>query len=167
MVDLGGVLQTELMCLSSLKKNPYIKSVNVKKKFFGKIYITIEEKNLLYRDNETNKIILEDKSELNDNNEYQLPILLNYIPDTKYDSFIKGMNKVTDNVKVQISEIKYYPNEQDDERFLLYMTDGNSVYLTLAKFKQINYYEDVLDMLEGKKGILYLDSGNHFQIMEK
>ena len=151
----------------NIKKNPYIKSVSVKKKFFGKVYITIEEKNLLYRDNETNEIILEDKSKLNDNNEYELPILLNYIPDTKYDSFIKGMNSVTDNVKVQISEIKYYPNEQDDERFLLYMNDGNSVYLTLTKFKQINYYEDVLEMLEGKKGILYLDSGNHFQIMEK
>ncbi len=152
---------------NNIEKNPYINSVKVEKKYFGKIYIAIEEKNLLYRDNETNKIILEDKSELNDNNEYQLPILLNYIPDTKYDSFIKGMNNVNNNVKVQISEIKYYPNEQDDERFLLYMNDGNSVYLTLSKFKQINYYEDVLDMLEGKKGILYLDSGNHFQIMEK
>lgn len=151
----------------NIKKNPYIESVTVKKKFFGKIYITVEEKNLLYRDSETNKIILEDKSELVDNNEHQLPILLNYIPDTKYDSFIKGMNNVTETVKAQISEIKYYPNEQDDERFLLYMNDGNSVYLTLTKFKQINYYEDVLDMLEGKKGILYLDSGNHFQIMEK
>ena len=46
------------------------------------------------------------------------------------------------------------------------MNDGNYVYLTLTKFKQINYYEDVLEKLDGKKGILYLDSGNHFKIME-
>jgi len=47
------------------------------------------------------------------------------------------------------------------------MNDGNYVYLTLTKFKQINYYEDVLEKLDGKKGILYLDSGNHFKIMEE
>ena len=70
-----------------------------------------------------------------------------------------------ENVKNQISEIRYYPNEQDEDRFLLYMIDGNYVYLTLTKFKQINYYEEVLTKLDGKKGILYLDSGNHFQIM--
>lgn len=150
----------------NIKKNPYIKKVTVQKEFLGKIYITVEEKNLLFRNYETNKIVLEDKTEIEDNNLYQLPILLNYIPDTKHDSFIKGMNQVTENVKTQISEIRYYPNEQDDDRFLLYMNDGNYVYLTLTKFKQINYYEDVLEMLEGKKGILYLDSGNHFQIME-
>ena len=46
------------------------------------------------------------------------------------------------------------------------MDDGNSVYLTLTKFEQINYYDEVLPQLEGKKGILYLDSGNHFEIME-
>ena len=40
------------------------------------------------------------------------------------------------------------------------------VYLTLTKFKQIEYYNDVLEQLEGRKGILYLDSGNHFQIKE-
>ncbi len=37
-------------------------------------------------------------------------------------------------------------------RFLLYMDDGNSVYLTLTKFEQINYYDEVLPQLEGKKG---------------
>ena len=77
------------------------------------------------------------------------------------------MNQVDDSVKSEISEIRYYPNNQDDDRFLLNMNDGNLVYLTLTKFKQINYYEDVLEQLDGKKGILYLDSGNHFKVMEE
>ena len=64
-----------------------------------------------------------------------------------------------------ISEIEYIPNEFDEDRFLLYMNDGNAVYLTLTKFESINYYNEVLPQLEGHKGILYLDSGNHFQIM--
>lgn len=150
----------------SLKKNPYIKNIKIKKRLFAEIHMEIEEKKLLFRKEETGKIVLENKEEVDDNQKYSLPILLNYVPDTKYDNFIKGMNEVTDHIKNQISEIRYYPNEQDNDRFLLYMSDGNYVYLTLTKFKQINYYEDVLEKLEGKKGILYLDSGNHFQIME-
>lgn len=150
----------------NILKNPYIKKVTVKKNLFAKVVIQLEEKKVLYRNEETGNIILEDKTELVDNYQFQVPILLNYIPDTKYDSFINGMKKVEESIQDMISEIKYDPNEQDEDRFLLHMNDGNDVYLTLTKFKQINYYEDVLEKLEGKKGILYLDSGNHFQIME-
>ena len=60
----------------------------------------------------------------------------------------------------------YTPNDFDKDRFLLYMDDGNSVYLTITKFRMLNYYNKVLPQLGDKKGILYLDSGNHFKIME-
>lgn len=150
----------------NINKNPYIKNVKVSKRLISSVYIEVEEKNKLFRKDEDKLIVLEDKKEIDDKGLYELPILLNYIPDTKYDSFIKGMNLVTEDIKTQISEILYYPNEQDEERFLLHMNDGNYVYLTLTKFKQINYYGDVLKTLNGKKGILYLDSGNHFQILD-
>ena len=74
------------------------------------------------------------------------------------------------NIKVdilqKISDIEYVPNDLDKERFVLYMDDGNMVYLTLTKFKMINYYNDVLKQLEDRHGILYLDNVNHFQIKE-
>ena len=149
-----------------LLKNPYIKNVKVKKSMFNTIEISVVEKNILCRKDDNKLVILEDGKEVDDNNKYNVPILLNYIPDTKYKSFLKHMNRVNDSIKSEISEIRYYPNEQDDDRFLLHMNDGNVVYLTLTKFSQINYYESVLDQLEGKKGILYLDSGNHFRVME-
>ncbi len=149
-----------------LEQNDYIKEVKITKKLPLEIHITVEEENILFRREENQMIVLENKKEIDDHSQYVVPILLNYVPDTKYDSFLKGMNQVTENVKSLISEIRYYPNEQDEDRFLLYMSDGNYVYLTLTKFTQINYYEEVLEKLEGKKGILYLDSGNHFQIME-
>lgn len=149
-----------------LLKSPYIKEVKIRKYMFNTIEIKIVEKNILCRKDENKLIVLEDGKEINDNNQYDVPILLNYIPDTKYKAFLKHMNRVNDSIKSEISEIRYYPNEQDDDRFLLHMNDGNVVYLTLTKFSQINYYESVLDQLEGKKGILYLDSGNHFRVME-
>ncbi|MBE6146998.1 MAG: FtsQ-type POTRA domain-containing protein [Firmicutes bacterium] len=150
-----------------IKKNDFIKTVNVTKKLFGKIIIDVTEYKPLYREETSQKIVLGNKKRIDDlEYNYQLPILLNYVPENKMDSFIKGMNITNDSIKTQISEITYSPNEQDKDRFLLYMTDGNYVYLTLTKFKQINYYTEVLEQLGDKKGILYLDSGNHFQIME-
>lgn len=173
-IELAGIenypsfLKTKIFHMKkNINKNDYISSVSIQKKFFAEIHIEIKEHNLLFRKDDTGNIVLDNQKEINDQNRYQLPILLNYIPDTKYDSFINKMNQVEDDIKYQISEIRYYPNEQDEDRFLLYMNDGNYVYLTLTKFKQINYYKEVLEKIEDKKGILYLDSGNHFQIMEE
>ena len=64
----------------------------------------------------------------------------------------------------KISEIKYDPDEVDDERFLFSMTDSNYVYLTLNKIEKINNYNDIVKQFENKKGILYLNSGGYFEI---
>ena len=85
---------------------------------------------------------------------------------TRADKGGERNRKGFDSRQPKISDIEYVPNDYDKDRFLLYMDDGNMVYLTLTKFKQIEYYNDVLEQLEGRKGILYLDSGNHFQIKE-
>lgn len=156
---------------SSIKRrllaSPYIKEVVVKKSFYHKIEITIDEYEILFKKESDGKVVLENKEEIiPDTAILGIPSLMNYVPDTKYDAFITGMINVDRTIKAKISEIEYTPNEFDKDRFLLYMDDGNSVYLTLTKFEMINYYNEVLPQLEGRKGILYLDSGNHFQIME-
>ena len=63
-----------------------------------------------------------------------------------------------------ISEIEYNPSEFDDKRFLLYMNDGNLVYITITRIDLLNKYVDVIKKVGNKKGILYLDSGNYFEI---
>lgn len=165
--DYPSFIKTTSMELKkNIKKNKLIEKVSVNKKWWGIVEISVKEYNVLFHEyNNDDLVVLSNKKTIPNDN-YQVPKLLNYIPNTKYSDFIKGMNKVNEDIKVQISEITYLPNEQDKDRFLLYMNDGNYVYLTLTKFKQINYYEEVLKKLKDKKGILYLDSGNHFQIME-
>ena len=74
------------------------------------------------------------------------------------------MNKIDDDVLKKISEIKYDPNKYDEDRFILYMDDDNYVYVTLPKFDVLNKYNEAVTKLEGKKGTLYLDSGNYFEI---
>lgn len=152
-----------------LEKSPYIKKVNIKKGFYHTILIEIQENKPLFMKETNQKIILENQKEITYNDEislFRIPRLMNEIPNSKYDSFKKNISKIDSSILGKISEVTYVPNEFDKDRFLLYMDDGNSVYLTLTKFKMINYYNNVLKQLEGKKGILYLDSGNHFKVME-
>lgn len=149
-----------------LAKNKYIKSVKVRRKFYHTFEITIKEYDVLFKNDTLNKYVLDNKQEITSDLEFRVPRLVNYTPDKKYSSLIENMKSVDKSILGKISEISYQPNEFDKDRFLLLMDDGNSVYLTLTKFEMINYYNEVLGQLEGRRGILYLDSGNHFKIME-
>ena len=153
---------------NNLEKSNYIIKADIKRKFFRVVEINIVENKALFIKTVDNKVVFSDKKEVNvrDKYSFRVPRLLNYVPDKKYKSFIKGMKNIDDNILAKISDIEYVPNDLDKDRFLLYMDDGNMVYLTLTKFKMINYYNDVLGQLEDRKGILYLDNGNHFQIKE-
>ena len=146
-----------------LEKDIFIKEAKVKRKFFAVIEIEIEENEVLfYKENDGN-YVLEDGTETDEIPYKTNPItVVNYIPDTIYNNFIKKLSLIDKEVKTKISEIKYDPSEYDESRFMLYMVDGNYVYLTITKFNSINYYNEIYPTLEGKKGILYLDSGNHF-----
>lgn len=150
----------------NLAKNEYIKSVKVRRKFYHTFEITIKEYDVLFKNDTLNKYVLDNKQEITSDLEFRVPRLVNYTPDKKYSSLIENMKSVDKSILGKISEISYQPNEFDKDRFLLLMDDGNSVYLTLTKFEMINYYNEVLGQLEGRRGILYLDSGNHFKIME-
>ena len=152
----------------AIKENPIVKSVNIKREFYHIFNIEIKEYEILYKKEEDGKYVLENKEEitLTNNIPYMIPKLINEIPNNKLKSFIKYYKRINKDIREKISEIKYDPNIYDKDRFLLYMDDGNSVYLTITKFERLNYYNDVLPQLDGRKGYLYLDSGNHFQIMQ-
>lgn len=148
-----------------LKQNIYIKNVKVKKKMGNKLYIYITEKKILciYED----KLILEDSNIVE--NTYNItshPILISNINNIQ-EKFISSFSLVDDTVLLKISEIEYIPNDVDSERFALKMNDGNLVYITLSKIKKINKYNSIYSSLEGKKGIIYLDSGDYVEIKEE
>ncbi len=153
---------------NGIKENPLSKDVNIDRSFYHIIEIKVDEYEILYKREDNGKYVLENKDEITLDSEtpYTIPRLINEIPDKKLNSFIKYYKRIDLNIREKISEIKYDPNDYDEDRFLLYMDDGNSVYVTITKFERLNYYNDVLPQLDGRKGILYLDSGNHFRIME-
>ena len=152
-----------------LEESPYIQKAEVKREFFHVLVLDIKESKPLFINNTNKTVVFSNKEEVPVSEEidlFRIPRLINYVPDNKHRSFIKGMADIKTDILGKISDIEYQPNDYDKDRFLLYMDDGNMVYLTLTKFDMINYYNDVLSQLENRKGILYLDNGNHFQIME-
>ena len=156
--NLSGTIKTKL------EKDPYIKKAKVTKQFFTKVNIEIEENLPLFYYVPLHKTILADKTETDGN--FSIPTVVNYIPDKLYSEFLDSLSNVDYEIVKRISEMKYDPNDVDEERFLLTMNDGNYVYLTLNKFSKINNYLDIIKEFNNKKGILYLDSGEYFKVIE-
>ncbi len=149
---------------SRIKKDPYVKEVKIKKKWFGKVYIYITENKALCIESATGKVILENGKKVDNNyNIDSVPYLINDVTDV-YKNFIKKFNLVNKDILLQISEINYLPVNVDKERFYLSMNDGNYVYITLTKIKRLNKYGEIKEELQGKNGIVYLDSGNYIEI---
>lgn len=146
-----------------LEKNILIKEATVKKQF-RKITIEIEENYPLFYNSNTKKTIMYDFRETE--KDMNAPILINSLTDEVYKLFKEKMKLVKESVIDRISEIKYDPNTVDEERFLFTMNDGNYVYITLEKIENINSYVDIIKTFENKKGILYLDSGEYFELFK-
>ena len=146
-----------------IQTNSLVKSVKIKKTLLGKITITIEENKIMYQDKEGMYVLSNNERIELDTPLLGIPTLIND-PDGLEEKLIVKMNIIDEDILKRISEIEYKPNDLDKERFMFYMTDGNYVYITLNKINLINSYNEIYPTLEGKKGILYLDSGNHFEI---
>lgn len=146
-----------------LENNKYILSAKVSKKNYLKdVYIEIEENRPLFIYN--NETVLIDGTKVKE--KYNIPIVINEIDSSIYEKFLDKFSYIDDSILTHISEIKYDPNEVDKKRFLFTMNDGNYVYVTLNSLTNVNEYLKIIKNFEGKKGILYLDSGKYFQVIE-
>lgn len=150
---------------SNLENNSYILSAKVTKKNLTDVYIEINENYPLLFNSINNKTVLFDGTEVSEqfNN---IPSIVNYVPETKYAELVKKFQKINKEIITRISQIEYSPNDYDDERFLLFMNDGNYTFINLYKFELLNKYLEVIENFGNKRGILYLDSGNYFEIKE-
>ena len=116
--------------------------LKIRKSFFNVLNIYITEYKPLFIKGD--KLILEGGIST-DIVECKVPVLTNEVDNDVYNDFIKEMLKLKSSVRGQIS-------------------DGNHVYVNIAKFSKLNYYDEIYPTLNNKKGTLYLDSGNHFEV---
>ena len=146
-----------------LERDTFIKSAKVSKKGLKSVYIDILENRPLYYDSMSNYTVLLNKE--NVEKDFNVPILVNKVDSDIYDKFITKLSEIDLDVLSFISEIKYTPNEVDNELFIFTMNDGNYVSINLNKFSSINRYFDMVVNFNNHKGILYLDSGEYFKIL--
>ena len=158
------VLTSSKSIRDKIIKNSYVKDVKISKKFGNVIEVNILEYSAVFSFED--KIILSNGEIIpNTYNLSDVPILLNMIDNS---SLLKRtaikFGGVDANVLRQISEVEYQPVEVDGDRFLLYMNDGNLVYITLTKINKINKYNQIRDKLDGHMGIIYLDAGDYVEL---
>lgn len=150
--------------IKNLKDNIYIKDVRVKVRKITQVYIEVTENRPLFYSIDMEKTILLDGRTTSE--KYPTPTLLNYVIDSVYPTFVEEIGKLDIDILNRISEIKYEPNDVDDNRFLLLMADGNYVYINNSTFYKLSKYMEIIRNFPNKKGILYLDYGNNFEIIE-
>ncbi|MBP5684446.1 MAG: FtsQ-type POTRA domain-containing protein [Bacilli bacterium] len=151
---------------NNLVKSPMIDNVDISITLTNKVYIKINESRPLFFDEYHHKYLLANGKYIDKIDLIGLPILTSNLDDEMLIRFAKAFNKVNDDVLNKISEVSYTKTDLDKDRFLLYMNDRIYVYITLTKIDNLNNYNEIVKELDGKKGILYLDSGNHFEIKD-
>ena len=141
--------------------------MNILKKFGYILELDIVEKKVLYLVRSSNKYKLSTNEEYSSEEVINVPTLINFVPSDIEEEFIKKLSEIDINILNLISEIEYSVTDYDDERFILYMNDGNEVYVTNNRLHMLNKYISIMKKISSdKKGILYLDTGNYFKIIE-
>lgn len=160
----------------TLEEIPLIKDVKIKRNIFGKLTIEIEEEKILFFYKYNNKYITNSGNSITDEKEcYGYPILINFTPDTVFESFVNGLNKIDYNIIKMINEIEYTPYKSadgtiiDNNHFTLKMNDTNTVMIDTVNIKNLNKYQTIIASpdMDSKHGIIYLDTINDDRIYIK
>ncbi|MDD2505441.1 MAG: FtsQ-type POTRA domain-containing protein [Bacilli bacterium] len=151
----------------SIKKEPMIDEVLIKRNLKFQLKINITEAKMVLLNTSNNNLILSNGKSIPNTYNYQgIPTLINYTSEKVLKKFSLGLGEVDLGIIGLINEIEYSPTMSeegvslDEERFILYMNDGNTVYTNAEKCSTLNHYKEIYASLNGKKGILNLDSGN-------
>ncbi len=145
-----------------------VKNVSVKKSILGCLTINIEERKPLFYNRTKELVVLSGNIEVAPSNKYLgIPTLVNYVPKELLEEFASSLEVVNPDIIGMINEILYDPDIKeditiDDKRFKLTMNDKNVVYVNVLNMERLNNYIEIYasisSAVEGKKGILYLDS---------
>ena len=129
------------------------KSVTVQSKLPSTIKVKVEEYSFIAQNKKEDgslEIIMENGKPYSGKvrNNYNLPILENFKDDgSKLDDVYKNLNKLKEDVRLQISEII---NDEGDN-VTIYMKDGQKVKALRASFSdKLNYYDEISKYIEDK-----------------
>lgn len=148
-----------------IKSLELVEDVDIKKTITGKLTITITEARPLFFNRTTNKVVLSNNKEVENNNYLGIPTLINRVPTDILNDFIIALKEIDPDIIKMINEIEYDPNISnditiDEYRFLLRMNDTNHVYVNIINMERLNDYKSVFATIGDLRGTVYLDSYN-------
>ena len=146
------------------------KSVTVKSTLPSSIKVYVEEYSFIAqikKDDGNTEIIMENGKSYSGKirNNYNLPILENFNnDDNKLEEVYKNLNKLKQEVRLQISEII----DDESDRVIIYMKDGQKVKALRANFAdKLNYYEEISKYIEDKNNTtLNLINGAYLETLK-
>lgn len=147
-----------------LMNDDLISNVNISYGWHFYIKIDITENKPMFLLKSTGQAVLQDGKVVENRGFYGIPTLLNDTPVEVRTLLASNLAKVDSGIHYLISEIQYDPSYDstnkviDANRFLLFMNDKNTVYITARKAKTLNYYLTIIanDGIT-ETGTLYLD----------
>ncbi len=147
-----------------LESDPLISKVDVSYGWHFYLNIKIIENKPMFILKSSGQVVLQDGTLVENKNYLGIPTLLNDTPVEVRNLLAERLAKVDSGILYLISEIKYDPSYDstnkviDENRFLLYMNDTNTVYINARKANTLNYYLTIIANNEiNEAGTLYLD----------
>lgn len=147
----------------TLEENAFIKTCKINRSLSFNLEIEIEENKPLFFYSYESQTILSDGSRTGEANTYGLPTLINFVSEDVLNEFISGLANVNSDIIRSISEIEYAPSTSgdgtiiDEERFMLSMNDGNTVYVNNKRLSTLNHYDTIYASIGDVKGTFNFD----------
>lgn len=92
----------------------------------------------------------------------ELPILESFTGSKRILKVLKGYNKLSEEVKQGISQIKYAPTSENKELLEIFMNDGNKVLVSINDLgEKMKYYPQIAKEMNDKqiKGVVDMEAG--------
>ncbi|MFC4387315.1 cell division protein FtsQ/DivIB [Gracilibacillus marinus] len=149
-----------------LEKHPQISEVNMEKKYLTNgIILHIKELNYVGNMQTENGLVplLENGNSLTEfsNNSIvrSVPLLVNFDNYPNIERLAKELNKLPRYIHALISEIQWAPTDTNQQKLILFMTDGYQVEITARSFADLlTSYPSIVNQLEdGVPGVITID----------
>lgn len=146
----------------NIKENPLVSTCDIRRKPDLSIEIDILENVPLFYYTVDSSIVLSDGTRM-EGSSVGLPTLINLVPEVVLGEFISGLRDVKSDIIHSISEIEYSPSVAkdgtviDNERFIMSMNDGNTVYVNNRRLSNLDYYDKIYATIGDKKGVFNFD----------
>ena len=153
------------MTANKIKQDPQIKNASVRLLPENVVQIVVEEEQPVgYRYEEKGSVILlENGNKVELTSEKmgmisRLPFIDGFVEEEQTQQLIKALASIDKKILEEITEVRQYSLDYDDEVMMIQMREGGYFFTTYYLIDSINYYHDMYVRLKDKNACIYADA---------